>query len=98
MQKEDILKYLISQKEFFYNYYKITSIGLFGSFARNMQTETSDIDIVYEVAENQKISYFQLFELEELLQKNFNKKIDLVNYKFMNPIIKYKALKDIIYV
>ncbi len=98
MQKSDILSYLSSQKDFLHQHYNINSIGLFGSYARNEQTENSDIDIVYSLAENKKITYYQLFDFEQQLQEYFNKKVDLVNMKYMNPIIKYKAEKDIIYI
>jgi len=98
MQREDIINYLALRKDYFYNQYHISAIGLFGSYSRNEQTENSDIDIVYLLSENQKLSYYQLFDIEQLLQTQFNKKVELVNFKYMNPIIKYKAEKDIIYV
>jgi uncharacterized protein len=98
MQREDIINYLALHKDFFYNQYHISSIGLFGSYSRNEQTENSDIDLVYLLSENQKLSYYQLFDIEQQLQNHFNKKVELVNFKYMNPIIKFKAEKDIIYV
>jgi hypothetical protein len=98
MRKEDIIKYLALQKDYFYTQYHISSLGLFGSYSRNEQTESSDIDIVYLLSENQKLSYFQLFDIEQQLQNKKKKKVELVNFKYMNPIIKYKAEKDIIYV
>jgi len=93
-----ILEYLNNNKLEFAQKYYINKFGLFGSFARNEQTENSDIDIVYFMKEDEKISYFQLFELEKILEKQFNRKVELINYQYINPIIKYKAKNEIIYV
>jgi len=98
MRREDIINYHALQKEYFYSQYHISSIGLFGSYSRNEQTENSDIDLVYLLSENQKISYSQLFDIEQQLQNHFNKKVEFVNFKYMNPAIKYETEKDIIYV
>ncbi|RLD72610.1 MAG: hypothetical protein DRJ10_18565 [Bacteroidetes bacterium] len=93
-----ILEYLSDKKSEFGQKYYINKFGLFGSFARNEQTKNSDIDIIYILEKGKKITYFELFELEKILEKRFNRKIELINFKYLNPIIKYKSLKDIIYV
>lgn len=98
MDRNDILDYLKNQKPYLQEHFHIARLGLFGSFSRDEQTEDSDIDLVYVVEDDMKLSYFQLFELEEVLRRYFKRKVELVNLRFMNPIIKYKAEKDIIYV
>ena len=96
--KNEILRYLKENKNQFENTYFINSFGLFGSYARNEANENSDIDIVYTLKEGKKITYFQLFDLEKRLENYFKRPVELINYRYMNPIIKYKASKDIIYV
>ena len=96
--QSEILKYLSNQKLEFTKKYYINKFGLFGSFARNEQTENSDIDIIYILEKDKKITYFMLFELEKKLEEHFKRKIELINYQYINPIIKYKSEKDIIYV
>ena len=99
MTKQSILDFLKEQKEFFRNKFDIEKIGLYGSYTRRGgQHKNSDIDIVYMLKEDNTFGYFEYLELEELLTRQFKKKIDLVNYKYMNPIIKHKAEKEIIYV
>ena len=98
MDRDEIIKYLTGQKEYFNHRYNIAQIGLFGSFARNTQTKDSDIDIVYTMAQNKKLSYYQLFEIIETLESHFKRNVELVNDKYMEPIIKHDAQKDIIYV
>ncbi|MBN1250515.1 MAG: nucleotidyltransferase domain-containing protein [Bacteroidales bacterium] len=98
VDKEKICDYLKSINMDLNRIYNIEKIGLIGSFARNEASEKSDIDIVYILKENQKLSYFKLYRLEKMLEKHFSRKIELINYKYINPIIKYKSDKDIIYV
>lgn len=97
LKKNNIIEYLKQRKEDFIKNYSIEKIGLFGSFANNKNTSNSDIDIVYETS-TKDLTFIQFFQIEEELKKQFNRNIDLVNLKYMNPLIKRKALKDMIYV
>ena len=97
MNKQEIIQKLKDNKNIIEKY-GITKLFLFGSYARNEATEDSDIDLVYENDSEKPISYIDYVELEDFLTKNFNKKIELVNYKYMNPIIKKIAEKDFVYV
>ncbi len=96
--KTDILKYLKDNMPIFEKEYSINKIGLFGSYSRDEANETSDIDLIYTLKDGKKITYFQIYNLEKKLENHFKKKVDLVNFKYMNPIIKFKSLNDIIYV
>jgi predicted nucleotidyltransferase len=49
IQRQEILNYLSSNKELFYNQFSVIKIGIFGSYARNEQSEDSDIDIIIEM-------------------------------------------------
>ena len=97
LKSTEITKYLKDRKKDFLKNYSIKKIGLFGSFANNKNTLNSDVDIVYETS-TKDLSLSQLFQIEEELEKQFNRSIDLVNIKYMNPLIKRRALKDMIYV
>lgn len=92
-----IIDYLKDHKTDFSQRYSIEKIGLFGSFATNQNTENSDIDIVYQTS-SKGLTFSQVSQLEDELCSEFGKNIDLVNEKYMNPLIKRKAQKDIIYV
>lgn len=72
--------------------FKLSKVGIFGSAARG---ETSnDIDILIE----DNVDYRSLSELREELQRLTNKRIDIVIAKYANPIVLYRARKEIIYV
>ncbi len=98
LTREGILHFLKNKKEQFKRMYHIKEIGLFGSYSRGDHNEGSDIDIVYVLKDGQKFGYFEYLELSEMFSRQFNKHIELVNYKYMNPIIKQKAEREIIYV
>ena len=100
MNKLTIVDYLKNKKDEFYKLYGITSLGLYGSYARDEATSSSDVDIFY-----QRDSSFQLksglefLNLSDTLAKELNvDKVDFVSLDFMNPIIKHYAKKDFIYV
>lgn len=100
MTKTDILTYLESKKEELYKAYGITTIGLYGSYARDEATSKSDIDIFYERDSSfELVSGLEFLNLSDKLANDLDvKKVDLVSLEFMNPIIKYYAKKDFIYV
>jgi predicted nucleotidyltransferase len=98
MNRQTILEYLRLQKPALEQKYRMMSIGLFGSFARDEQDAGSDIDLVYTMPEGARLSYFQVIELENEIKSHFMRDVELVNYKYLNPIIKYKADKEIVYV
>lgn len=91
-----IINFLTEHKLDYSQKFSIDKLGLFGSFAINTHTRKSDVDIVYETS-SRGLSFTQLLELENELENAFSKKIDLINLKYMNPLIKRKAAKDIIY-
>lgn len=97
LTKETIIDYLTQHKSDFNQKYSISKIGLFGSFARNSYHDESDIDIVYET-DSKGLTFSQILQLENELSTTPGKEIDLVNLKYMNPLIKRKAFKEIVYI
>ncbi len=69
-------------------------IGLFGSYARNEETENSDIDLLYDF-NYPKFSLFDLMDLKESLNKKLNKQVDLVSKVYLNKHIKAFVEKDL---
>jgi len=98
MQKEDILNYLKSNQEYYYNQYGVRFIGLFGSFARDEADENSDIDILYKIEKDKKLSIFKYLKLTKQLEDFFHKKIDLIRDEKIKPQIKSYIQKDLTYV
>jgi hypothetical protein len=100
MNKSEVLAYLKSKKEELHDKYGIFTLGLYGSYARNEATESSDVDIFYERDKNFELeSGLEFLRLNEQLASDLHVfKVDFVALDFMNPIIKHYAKKDFIYV
>ena len=73
--------------------YNPKRIGLFGSVARNEETSTSDIDILYSF--NSPISLFGLVDIQNTLQNKLHKKIDLVSQNAVHPLLKESIFNDL---
>ena len=97
MTKEEILAYLKSKQQFFYDNFGIKFIGLFGSFSRDEAKDSSDIDILYHLEENKKLSMFKYLKVNSLLEEFFNRKVDLVRDETVKPQVKSYIEKDLIY-
>ncbi|MEA3316265.1 MAG: nucleotidyltransferase domain-containing protein [Campylobacterota bacterium] len=100
MRKNDIINYLELKKNELYKKYGVTTLGLYGSYARDEATQNSDIDIFYERDKSFELkSGLEFLNISEKLANELNvKKVDFVSLESMNPIIKYYAKKDFIYV
>jgi predicted nucleotidyltransferase len=57
--------------------YGVKRIGLFGSFARNEQTRSSDVDVLVEFAEGQA-TFDNFMHLVYFLEDLFSRKVDLL--------------------
>ncbi len=73
--------------------YGFDKIGVFGSFARG--EVANDIDIYLDI-DTYEID--RLIKFKKELEMISNKEIDLVLKKYVNPIILYRAQKDMRYV
>ena len=76
--------------------YGLIRIGIFGSVARNENTEDSDIDIVVEW---EKPSLSIMYDLRENLKLLFGCDVDLVRFRdSLRPMLKNNILNEAIYV
>lgn len=96
MKKKDIIVFLTSHKNEFRDKYGVTKIGLFGSYARGTESESSDIDIAVEIESNNKFRSF--FGLKRELERGLGKKVDLGIESTLKPVANQYISKEIIYV
>jgi predicted nucleotidyltransferase len=94
INKQSILIFLKENKQQLKNRYQVNKIGLFGSFARGEETNTSDIDILVDMPS----SFDNYFDLKYFLEENFQREVDLGKEKQLRLLIKKQIMKDIIYV
>ena len=100
MTKTDIITYLKNKKDELHESYGITTLGLYGSYARDEATNKSDVDIFYERDSSFELkSGLDFLNISDKLANDLHvPKVDFVSLEFMNPIIKHYAKKDFIYV
>ena len=98
MNKNEIIDYLQKQQPYFYANFGIRFIGLFGSFSRGDETKDSDIDILYNIDKDKKLSIFKYLKIASQLEDFFHKKIDLVRVDTLKPTVKKYVEQDLIYV
>jgi uncharacterized protein len=98
IQQNEIITYLKNNKDYFYTQFNIVKIGIFGSFARNEQTENSDIDIIIEMPRGTNDIFEKKQQLRELLKNNFHREIDICRERAIKPLFREMILKDTIYV
>jgi len=72
----------------------VKRIGLFGSFARGEQKESSDIDVLVEF---EKPTFRNFMDLSFYLEDLFGRKVDLVTVKGLHPRIRPYVEKDVIW-
>ena len=68
----------------------IKKAGIFGSFARGKEKKSSDIDILVEFDG----SLLEFVKLERELNEKLGRKVDLVTYNGINPLLKEKILDE----
>jgi len=72
----------------------VTKIGIFGSFARGEETETSDVDVLVEFDTPSFDAYMDLkFFLEDLFQRN----VDLVTASSLKSRLRDRILQEVRY-
>ena len=96
MQKNEIIRILRNYKKEFANQYKILTIGVFGSVARDEAGDDSDVDIVVSILEP---DFFILAGIKIDLEQRLNKPVDIVSYRdSMSPFLKKQIDNEAIYV
>ena len=96
LNKKNIVKFIRQNKPELENRYGIKRIGLFGSYAKDIARQESDIDIVVEISEP---DLFILIGIKQYLEEAFGTRVDVVRLREkMNLVLKKRIDRDAIYV
>ena len=98
MKRDDIVAYLKLRKPEFQQRYHLTKLALFGSYARNEQHPSSDIDILVEFQPVSNDLFSVKEEIRKELEDRFHKNIDICREKYLKSYYKEMVLKDAVYV
>jgi predicted nucleotidyltransferase len=95
LTREYILQQLKAHKSIL-NQFGVVQIGLFGSFVRKEQKNSSDIDFLVEFQPEMK-TFRNYMGLKFALEALFHKKIDLVIKSALKPAIRDEILSSVMY-
>jgi predicted nucleotidyltransferase len=95
---EEVKAILSAHKDEVTRKYRVTEIGVFGSFARGEQRHRSDIDILVEFEQRNIPGLLKLIELERYLEKILRKRVDLVRKGGIRPELRKSILREVVYI
>ncbi len=75
--------------------YGVKSLGLFGSYVRGEQRESSNLDVLVEF-DDRPLTLFEFIELENYLSDLLGIKVDLVEKQGLKPAIGRRILKEVV--
>jgi len=92
MTREKVIDALRKELPYLVSEYGVKKIGLFGSFAKGVSAEGSDIDIVAEFARPIGLKFM---EFAEYLEKVLGRRVDVLTPAGIESIRLDKVAKDI---
>jgi uncharacterized protein len=92
---EEINQWLVQHKSFLQERYNVREVGIFGSYVRREQRETSDVDVLVEFSEIPSLLKF--VNLENYLSDNLGVKVDLVHKGGLKPRLGERILAEVVY-
>ena len=98
LEKGHILDYLKTKKPDFIRNFGITKLGLFGSYARDEQTQDSDINLLVEFTPNTDALSEKKEEIKQAVRVEFQREVNLCREKYIKPYFRDQILNSVIYV
>lgn len=92
---DEVKQQLLQIKPRLQQVYQVTELGIFGSYARQEQTEVSDVDVLIDY--DQAPTLFKLVELREDLSNVLGMKVDVVTKNGLKPRIRERVLSEVVY-
>jgi len=89
------MNWLVQHKPLLQDQYHVNELGIFGSYIRQEQTETSDVDVLVEFSEIPSLLTF--VKLEHYLSDNLGVKVDLVHKSGLKPRLGERILAEVVY-
>ena len=94
---KEIVAYLRTNKEALRDNFGVIRFGIFGSFVRQTQSISSDIDLVVEFEKGRK-NIHAFLRLKRFLEKELARKVDLGFEHSLKPVVRENIKGNILYV
>ena len=92
MTKEKIFEEIRNKIVPILKHHGVIQASVFGSLVRGEMKEDSDIDILVELPEEKSLLDFVALKLE--LEETLGRKVDLVEYSTIHPLLKERVLRE----
>jgi hypothetical protein len=93
LSQQEILNEMSRNLDIWKEKYGVKRIGLFGSYSRGEQKESSDIDVLVEFMDH-AMTFDNYMELKFNLEDHFQKPVDLVILDDIKPALKTSILRS----
>ncbi|MEN1968526.1 nucleotidyltransferase family protein [Lentibacillus sp. N15] len=94
LDKNFVEECIAESKKTLQDQFGVEKIGYFGSYARNEQKQSSDIDILIEL---EKPIGLEFLDIKYYLEDKLGIAVDLVTINALKPQMKDQILKEVIY-
>jgi predicted nucleotidyltransferase len=94
---EEIKKKIEEHREELISRFKIKEIGIFGSYARGDQDETSDVDILVDYSD-EHISLFDVLDVKYYFEELLGLNVDIVTREALKPVIGKHIMEEVVFV
>ena len=92
MDKEEIKRALVANRKILRKY-KVSKVGIFGSYVRDKAKKKSDVDLLVEFEE--VIDLFDFVHLTDEVEKVLKTKVDLATPDAIKPYIRSRIMKEV---
>lgn len=93
---EEIQEILRQKKPILRERFRVKEIGIFGSFVRGEEKDSSDLDILVEL--ERPVGLIKFVGLQNYLSDELGEKVDLVTKSALKPRIKKNILSEVVYI
>ena len=92
MNKEEIKRALVANRKILRKY-KVSKVGIFGSYVRDKAKKKSDVDLLVEFEE--VIDLFDFVHLTDEVEKVLKTRVDLATPDAIKPCIRPRIMKEV---
>ena len=90
----DLIRILKENRTELESRFHVKRIGIFGSYARSEETDSSDVDILVELSQPIGLN---LVDLIYFLEEKIGERVDLVTVKSLRSEFEEAILKEVVY-
>ncbi len=92
--KSELLQVLHENRELIKAYYCVNSLGIFGSFCKGTNSETSDVDLYLDFDPSQK-SFDNFMDLSFFLEELVGRKVEIITPQSLSKFIGPHILNEV---